>query len=143
MPRCLNACRDRSLDRPPCLALRVDGHRPRESGAATSTGRPAWPRAPTPALALGSDPLGVAVAGVGELAIQSRHRAAGHGARLAPPRLPALLAVEVEDRPGRPPAARCRAAPADPTDGAGEPTWGRRRIQAELALLGDEVAELT
>jgi transposase InsO family protein len=51
--------------------------------------------------------------------------------------------VEVEDRPGRPPAARCRAAPADPTDGAGEPTWGRRRIQAELALLGDEVAELT
>ena len=23
------------------------------------------------------------------------------------------------------------------------PTWGRRRIQAELALLGDVVAELT
>jgi hypothetical protein len=24
-----------------------------------------------------------------------------------------------------------------------DPTWGRRRTQAELALLGDEVAELT
>jgi hypothetical protein len=29
-----------SLDVPPCVALRVDGHRPRERGAAPSTRRP-------------------------------------------------------------------------------------------------------
>ena len=38
---------------------------------------------------------------------------------------------------------RRRAALPDPTDGLGDPTCGRRRIQAELALLGHEVAELT
>jgi hypothetical protein len=61
-------------------------------------------RRPTP-LALGSGPLGLAVLGLGGLAVEPRHRPTGHCPRLAPPRLPVLLAVEVEDQPGRPPAA--------------------------------------
>ena len=38
------------------------------------------------------------------------------------------------------PEARPRASPSHPSE---NPTWGRRRIRAELALLGYEVAELT
>jgi hypothetical protein len=38
--------------------------------------------------------------------------------------LPALLAVEVEDQPGRPPEARRRDSPVDPPDGAGQSDLG-------------------
>jgi hypothetical protein len=51
--------------------------------------------------------------------------------------------VEVQTQAGRPAEARPRASPADPADGARESHLGRRRIRAELALLGYEVAELT
>ena len=55
-------------------------------------------RRPTPAVSLGPDPLGLAVTPVDGLAAQSRHRSARHRPRLAPPRLPALLALEVHGR---------------------------------------------
>ena len=79
------------------------------------------------------------------LAVQSRHRATGHRPGLAPPRLPARLYWRWKSRPnpvGRPRLdaelrALIRRMARD------NPTWGRRRIQAELALLGYEVAELT
>ena len=73
---------------------------------------------------------GLAVPGLGGLAFQSRHRPAGDGARMAPPRLPALLAMEVQAELGRPPEARRRDSAPDPPDGA------RRRIRAELAPAG-------
>ncbi len=79
----------------------------------------------------------------GERAIQSRHRAARHVSGVALSRLPAPLAVEIPGpsvgRPRLDPdlrhLIRCMARE--------NPTWGRRRIHAELALLGYHVAELT
>ena len=75
---------------------------------------------PTPSGSVGPGLLGLAVPPLGELAVQSRHRAARHGSGVAPPRLPALLAVEVQAQPGRPPEARRRASPAHPAHGARE-----------------------
>ncbi len=60
---------------------------------------------PTPAGSMGPNPLGLAVTRVGDLADQSRHRAARHRYGVAPPRLPALLAVEVQAKPSRAPEA--------------------------------------
>jgi hypothetical protein len=48
-----------------------------------------------PRLSLGSDLVGVAVLRLGELAVESRHRATRHRPGLASPRLPVVLAVEV------------------------------------------------
>src|SRR6516225_1473208 len=71
--------------------------------APPSTPGPPALRSPTPPGAAGPAPLGLAVPGLGGLAIQSRHRAAGDGARVASPRLAALLALEVQAEPARPP----------------------------------------
>jgi hypothetical protein len=90
----------------------VGGGRPGERGAAPSTPGPPAVGGPTPAGSVGPRLLGLAVTPVGELAVQSRHRATGHGAGLAPPRLPALLALEVPAQPG-----------------------GRPRLDAELRVL--------
>src|SRR5213593_2400925 len=73
---------------------------------------------------MGPDLLDLAVPGLGGLAVEPGHRAARHGPGLAPPRFPALLAVEVQAPPGRAPAARPRDSPADPPDGAGESDVG-------------------
>ena len=91
---------------------------------------------------MGSRLLDLVVTGLGELAVQSRHRAARDRSGVAPPRLPALLAEEVQRQAGRPRLdpelrrlIRRRMARENPT-------WGHRRIRAEFALLGYEVAEL-
>jgi hypothetical protein len=86
-----------------------------------------WPPAvggPTTSGSVGPGLLGLAITPVGELRVQSPHRATGHGAGLAPPRLPALRALEVPAQPGRPPETRRGAARPDPTDGAGESDVG-------------------
>src|SRR6516162_50613 len=124
MPRGPHVACGRCLDVSPRLALRVDGHRPREPRTPPSTPGPPALRSPTTPRAVGTGPLGLAVPGLGGLAIQSRHRAAGDGARVAPPRLPALLALEVRAEPGRPPEARRRASPPHPTHGARKPHLG-------------------
>src|SRR2546427_7861238 len=96
MPGCRNDCRDRSLDLPARLAPWVDNHRPREPRTPPSTPRPPAIRGPTPSVSVGPDPLGLAVPRLDRLALQPRHRATRHRPRLAPPRLPALLAFEVQ-----------------------------------------------
>src|SRR6516164_6615723 len=105
MPRWPHVSRDRCLDLPPGLAPRLGGHRPREPRAPPSTPGPPAGRSPTTPRAGGPRPLGLAEPDLGELAVQSRHRAAGNGAGVAPPRHPALLAEEVQPEPGRPPEA--------------------------------------
>src|SRR5215831_5687392 len=115
MPGWPHVSRDRCLDLPPCLAPRLGGHRPREPRAPPSTPGPPALRSPTTPHAAGPRPLGLAEPGLGGLAFPSRHRAAGDGAGVAPPRLPALLAVEVQPEPDRPPEARRRDSPPDPT----------------------------
>src|SRR5262245_12876064 len=80
-----------------------------------------WPTTPS---GVGPGPLGLAVAPVGGVAPQSCHRPTGHRARLAPPRLPALLALAVHSEPGRPAAARRRDPPPHPPHGAGESDMG-------------------
>src|SRR5262249_55843987 len=79
---------------------------------------------PTPPVAGGPHPLGLAIARLGRVAVLPGHRAARHRPCLAPPRLPALLAMEVQAERGWPPAARRRAAPPDPPDGAGQSDLG-------------------
>ena len=129
MPRGPNVARGRCLDVSPRPALRVGGPRPREPRAPPSTPGPPALRSPTTPRAVGPGPLGLAVPGLGGLAIQSRHRAAGDGARVASPRLAALLALEVQAEPARPPEARRRASPLIRRMARENPTWGRRRIQ--------------
>ncbi len=51
---------------------------------------------------MGSDPLALALTPVDRLALESCHRSARDRPRLAPPRLPALLAMEIHAKPGRP-----------------------------------------
>ena len=75
---------------------------------------------PTTPITMGSDPLGLAVPRLGGVAVQPGHRAARHRSGLAPPRLPALLALAVLREPRRPAAARRRDSPPHPTHGAGE-----------------------
>jgi hypothetical protein len=89
---------------------------------------------------MGPDPLGLAVPRLDRLALQPRHRATRHRPRLAPPRLPALLAVEVQGPLSRPPEAHPEVRYLIRRMARDNPTWGRRRIRAELALLGYEVA---
>src|SRR6516165_4300157 len=128
MPRGPNVARGRCLDVSPRRARRVGGHCPREPRAPPSTPGPPALRSPTPPGAAGPAPLGLAVPGLGGLAIQSRHRAAGDGARVASPRLAALLALEVQAEPARPPEARRRASPLIRRMARENPTWGRRQI---------------
>jgi hypothetical protein len=54
----------------------------------------------------GPDPLGLALTPLDRLALESCHRSARHRPRLAPPRLPAVLALEGQETPGQPPPAR-------------------------------------
>jgi hypothetical protein len=143
MPGCRDDARDGVLDLPPRRVLRVGGDRPGERGAAPSTPRPPAIGGSTTPVSVGSGLLGLAVTALGKVAVQSRHCPARHRSGVAPPRLPALLAVEVQAKPGRPPEAYRRDSPPDSPDGPENPTWGRRRIRAELALLGYRVAELT
>ena len=124
MPGCSDATRHRSLDLPACPLHRGCRRRAREPGAPPSTPGPPAVRPPTTPLAMGPGPLGLAVPGLGALAVQSRHRATRHGAGLAPPRLPALLAPEVQSQAGGPSEARPRASPADPADGTRESDVG-------------------
>ena len=123
-PGCADDIRDRAVDAPPRLAPWVDDHRPREPRTPPSTPRPSAIRGPTPSVAMGPDPLGLAVPPLDRLARQPRHRPTRHRPRLAPPRLPALLAVEVQGLLGRPPETRRRASRPDPTHGAGESDVG-------------------
>ena len=92
---------------------------------------------------MGPDPLGLAVPRLDRLALQPRHRATRHRPRLAPPRLPALLALEVQGPLSRPPEADPELRDLIRRMARENPTWGRRRIRAELALLGYAIAELT
>jgi len=62
--------------------------------------------------------------------------------RLAPSGLPVLLALAVATPFSRP-RDRRRDPDSDPPHGSRQPTWGRRRIQAELALLGCAVSNRT
>lgn len=91
-------------------ALALEKH-----GAAPSTHHPPAVRPPTTPGAAGSDLLGLAVPRLDQLAIQSPAR---HRGGMAPPRLPALLSMEVQSEPGRPPEARRRDSPSDPTHGS-------------------------
>jgi hypothetical protein len=138
-----HALRARSLDAPPRLAVRVDDHRPREPRAPPSTPGPPAVRGSTTPVTLGPNLLGLAVPPLGGLADHSRHRPARHRSGVAPPRLPALLALEVPSQAGWPAEARLQLRPLIRRMARENPTWGRRRIRAELALLGYEVAELT
>ena len=79
---------------------------------------------PTPSVSLGPDLMGLAVPRLGGVAIHPGHRAARHRAGLASPRLPALLALEVQAQPGRALETRRRAARPDPTHGAGASDLG-------------------
>src|SRR5262245_21296605 len=95
---------DRSMDlpaRPLHRGCRRDSREPR--AAPSTPGAPAvrWPT--TPGVG-GPGPLGLAVPDLGGLAVEPGHHPTGHRPRLAPPRVPVLLAVEVEREPRRPPA---------------------------------------
>src|SRR4029453_15742026 len=105
MPGSPDDLRHWSLDLSPRLVPRAGGRRPRESRPPPPTAGSSAIRHPTPALSLGSGALGLAVAPVDGLAPQSHHRSARDGPRLAPPRLPALLALEGQGRLSRPPEA--------------------------------------
>ena len=132
----------RSLDPPPRPVLRAAASPWRTWRSAINSWSSSAPPADHVSLG-GTGSSGSGCQAGGRMAVQSRHRATGHRPGLAPPRLPALLAVEVQANPvGRPRLdaelrALIRRMARD------NPTWGRRRIQAELALLGYEVAELT
>src|SRR2546427_10358014 len=134
----------RSCDdaRPRCLGLRPRPPRqlsrrlagecrpPSSTGGAAAISRS--PPAPTPGPAL----LGSALTAVGRLAGQPPHCSARDRPCLAPPRLPALLALEVSVPLSGSPSARSLTPHADPPHGPREPDLGRRRIQAELPFLG-------
>jgi hypothetical protein len=104
--------------------LRVGGHRPGEPGAAPSTGRPPAIRLPAASSAGGPGPLGLAIPGLGGVAVESCHRTARDRPRLAPPRFPALLAMEVRATRRGPPSARRRASPSHSAHGSREPHLG-------------------
>ena len=87
--------------------------------------------------------MGLAVPRLGGVAIHPGHRAARHGAGLAPPRLPALLALEVQAHPVGRPGLDAERRDLIRRMAREHPTWGRRRMRAELAVLGYAVAELT
>jgi hypothetical protein len=70
--------------------------------ASPSTPRPPAFVGPTPSVSVGPALLRVAITPVDVLTVQSRHRPARHGPRLASPRVPILLAVEARGQPGRP-----------------------------------------
>jgi hypothetical protein len=135
--------RARSLDAPPRLAVRVGGHRPRESRPAPPTRGSSALCPPTPALPFGRI-LWVwlscvwvgwrsSLAIVQPATVLAWHR---RGFQL-------YWRWKSRAKPvGRPkldPEVRhlIRRMARE------NPTWGRRRIQAELALLGYDVAELT
>jgi hypothetical protein len=130
------------LDLPPRRVL-PGCDRPRERGAAPSTAGPPAVGGPTTSGSVRPDLLGLAVPRVGELAVQSRHRATA--TVLAGYRQGFRLYWRWKSRPN--PVGRPRLD----VELRGlirrmvreNPTWGRRRIRAELALLGYEVAELT
>ena len=132
-----------SLDPPPRLALRVGGHRPREPGAPPSTPGPPAIGGPTPSVSVGSDLLGwLSRVWAGWrsslLIVQPATVLAWH-------RQGFQLYWRWKSRPN--PVGRPRLD-AELRDlirrmARENPTWGRRRIRAELALLGYEVAELT
>ena len=61
---------------------------------------------------------------LGGLADHSRHRPARHRSGVAPPRLPALLALEVQGPLSRPPEARPRASHSHPAHGSPESHLG-------------------
>ena len=87
--------------------------------------------------------LGLALSGLGGLAVQSRHHAARDRPCPAPSSLPALLAMEVHAEWGRPTEARRRDSPRDPLDGSGPSVLGPPPQPGGTRLLGHEVAELT
>ena len=68
--------------------------------------------------------LGLALSGLGGLAVQSRHHAARDRPCPAPSSLPALLAMEVHTEWGWPTEARRRDSPRDPLDGSGPSVLG-------------------
>ena len=144
MPGCRDDSRDRFLDLPPRRVLRVGGGRPGERGAPPSTPGPPAVRRPTTVWLGGTGSSGSGCHGSGTswrsslVIVQPATVLAWHrqGFRLywrwksrpnpvGRPRLDAELRHLIR-----------RMARENPT-------WGRRRIQAELALLGYEVAELT
>ena len=109
------------------------------SGRRTPPSTPCPPaiRGPTPAVSMGSRLLDLVVTELGELAIQSRHRAARDRSGVAPPRLPALLAEEVQRQADRPAEARPRASPSDPAaDGTRESDLGPSAHSGRIRLAG-------
>ena len=124
MSGCSDDSHPRSLGLPPRPLHRRCHRRARKPRAPPSTRGPSALRAPTPALPLGSTPLGLVVPPLGRLADHPRHRPARHRSGVAPPRRPALLAVEVQAEPGRPPAARRRASHSHPAHGSRESHLG-------------------
>jgi hypothetical protein len=117
--------------------------RPREPRAPPSPRGPSAVTAPTAPVAVGSDPLRRGGLRVDGLAFQPRRRSARDGSRLAPPGLPALLAMEVQANPLGRPKLDAEIRHLIHRMARDNPTWGRRRIRTEVALLGYVVAELT
>ena len=107
--------------RVPAAPVRVSG---REPGPPPAAGGPASIGAAAPPPAVGPALLGRAVALLGRLEGRPAHRHAGDGRRLASPRLPPLLALEVAGSE-RPAAHRPRSPPTHPPDELGELAVGR------------------
>ena len=132
----------RRLVRPPPAPAATQPTRPGESGPPPAAGDLAAVRSAALPAVLGSCILGLAVPVLGRMEGRPGDRHPGHRGRLASPGVPAVLAVEVAGPAGAA-AHRRGAAPAHPPHEPGEPPLGRTRIQAELRLLGHDVAKST
>src|SRR5262249_6204014 len=100
MPGWAHVLRDRSRDVPAHPLDRFRRRRAGEPGAPPSTPGSSALCPPTPARSLGPNPVGLAITGLAQLARWPRHRSARDRPRLAPPGLPALLALAVPREPG-------------------------------------------
>jgi len=109
----------RRLDVSPCSPRQFRRRQLGKRRPASSTGRPAAIRPSPSASSPRPHRLALARAAVGRLAGQPSHCPACDSPRVAPPRFPALLALEVPTTPTRSPADRPRDPQADSTPAPG------------------------